>query len=336
MKILALIIDTFREIYAKKIIIGIIVIELIAIAITASVLFSDTMQDLYAEASAPPSALDDSLAKTREIPFTVPDDTVLLGSDAAASPDSADHDRGGRQEPSRTFQTDADAVDADALPGMHRPVLAEMVKGQLGMYAPVFTLAALFIGIFMCAGIVPAMMEKGAIDLLISKPLPRTALLLGRALGGFLALALNVTGFVVVVWTLYGMATSVWHTPFLVWTIVIPLFTFLVLYSGIILLNVLTESWVLPMSLAYVHLMILSNFLASRETLLFEFIGNTILQGTITGLYYVLPQTTDLIRIVQQGVFTSSVDTAAPFVQGALFMAVALGYAAWKFQRKDF
>lgn len=337
MKLLALVRDSFREIYAKKIILGIIVMELIALSITAAVLFSDGMQEVYHNASVPPPATD-SLQMQADIPPPVPNDTSLLGSDAT-TPDSAlVGDSTGHGTSSEVFETGPkdNAPDAILPPGTQRPMLTEMVKGQLGMYAPVFTMAVLFIGIFITAGIVPSMMEKGTVDLLLSKPLPRTTILFGRALGGFLALAMNVIGFVLAVWTLYGVATTVWHVPFLFWAITIPLFTFLVLYSGIILLNVLTESWVLPMSLAYVHLMILANFLFSRNELLFQFISNKILQGLITGIYYILPQTTDMVNMVQQGVFTSSVDQIAPFVQGVIFMAATLGLAAWKFQRKDF
>ncbi len=335
MKLMALVRDSFREIYAKKIILGIIIMELIALAITAAALFSDGMQEIYHNASVSAPAAD-SMQMKADPPPPVPNDTSLLGSDDTPLP--GDSTGGGIS--SEVFQTGpdagSDAPDDMMPPGTHRPMLSEMVKGQLGVYAPVFTMAVLFIGIFITAGIVPSMMEKGTVDLLLSKPLPRTTILFGRALGGFLALAMNVTGFVLAVWTLYGAATTVWHIPFLFWTIAIPLFTFLVLYSGIILLNVITESWVLPMSLAYVHLMILSNFLFSREELLFYFIHNKILQSIITGIYYILPQTTDMVNMVQQGVFTSSVDQIAPFVQGIIFMGVTLGLAAWKFQRKDF
>lgn len=335
MKLLALITDTFREIYAKKIIIGIVAIEVVALLITGFVLFSSASQEMYHEAATlvPP----DTAGAAAENPFPVPDDTSLLGSDDAALLDSAAGDTSPRRGSSHAFGTaETGQPEMNQAQDELRPTLLQMVAGQLGAFSAVIALATLFIGIFTTAGIIPSMMEKGTIDLLISKPLPRATILFGRALGGFIAIAINLAVFVAAIWTLYGLATSVWHTPFLLWGTIIPLFTFIVLFSGVIVLNVLTESWVLPMSLAYVHLMILANFLAGREAILFEFITNEFLQGIITGLYYLLPQTADLIRTAPLAIMTGSAGPDGPFIQGGIFTVVMLAFAAWKFQRKDF
>lgn len=335
MKLLALITDTFREIYAKKVIIGIVIIEIIALLITSYALFSDEIQTMYREAARPvtlPGA--DTVLADNKTPFPVPDDTALLGSDSALMFDSATNGTAGHRAESEFAFGTQDASDG-TLPA-HPNVLTEMVAGQMGAFAAVIALATLFIGIFITAGIIPSMMEKGTVDLLISKPVPRTTILFGRALGGFIALALNLTAFITAIWVLYGLASSVWHIPFLVWGTLIPLFTFLVLFSGIILLNVITESWVLPMSLAYIHLMILGNFLSSREELLFNFVTSSFLQGIVNGLYYILPQTTDLISATPVAILTGSIENTGPFIQGIIFAAVMLALAVWKFQRKDF
>lgn len=335
MKLLALITDSFREIYAKKVIIGIVIIEVIALLITGFALFSDDVQTMYREASTPlaiPGA--DTALTGNNTRFPIPNDTALLGSNAPPAFDSAAADTLVHRMESEFAFGDGDSDDG-TLPAQ-RNILTEMVGGQMGAFSAVISLATLFIGIFITAGIVPSMMEKGTIDLLISKPVPRTTILFGRALGGFIALAINLSVFIAGIWTLYGLASSVWHVPFLIWGILIPLFTFLVLFSAIILLNVITESWVLPMSLAYIHLMILGNFLSSREELLFNFVTNSFLQSVITGLYYVLPQTADLISATPVAVLTGSVANTGPFIQGIIFAVVMLSLAVWKFQKKDF
>lgn len=338
MKLLALVTDTFREIYAKKVIIGIIIIEVIVLLITSYALFSEEVQTMYREAARPVATLGADTALTdnnNSTPFSVPDDTALLGSDSSSPLDStATAQQGHRAESEFAFGTQ-DSTDDGTLPAQPN-VLIEMVAGQLGAFSAVISLATLFIGIFITAGIVPSMMEKGTVDLLISKPVPRITILFGRALGGAIALAINLVLFITAIWALYGLASTVWHVPFLIWGTVIPLFTFLVLFSGIILLNVLTESWVLPMSLAYIHLMILANFLSSRETLLFNFVTSSFLQSIVTGLYYILPQTADLISATPVAVLTGSVGNTGPFIQGIIFAAVMLMLAAWKFQKKDF
>lgn len=355
MKILALIADTFREIYAKKVILGIIVIEVITLIITALILFSGGMQDMYTEAgqSLPPIA-DTAMvgAPYQEGEPDQPDsnqqggnqqeqiDSSLLGgaSDPLLDSMASDTTKGAE---SKTFDLGPGGgsltpPEGEHQDGEHSRMLVEMVKGQMGAFGAVIALATIFLGIFATAGIVPSMMEKGTIDLLVSKPLPRAALLLGRAFGGLLALGINLAVFVFLMWALYGIATGVWHLPFLIWTFLIPLFTFVVIYSGIIALNVFTESWILPMSLAYVHLMILSNFLYGREESLYAFISSPALRYVIDGLYYILPQTNDLIRAVPTVIFTSNIDHALPFIQGGIFAVAMLGLALWKFEKKDF
>lgn len=336
MKLAALIADTFREIYAKKMLIAFMVIQAVTLVITGLILFSGGMQRMYTEAAhgvGHPDSLNVTFENTG--PMAGATDTALLGGDAPLPMDSAiqhnaevgkDGTRGG----SRTFVPKGTAeID-------ERAGLVEMVKGQMGSYGTVIALATLFLGIFITAGIVPSMMEKGTIDLLLSKPLPRVTILFGRALGGVIAIGGNLAIFLIALWALYGFASSVWYFPFVIWTFVITSFTLFVLLGGVILLNVITESWVLPMILGYLHLMILAPFLYGREQMLFSFISSTALRGAIEGLYYLLPQTSNLVNAVSEAIYTGGVDHAEPFLQGLAFVLVMLSWAAWKFQRKDF
>jgi ABC-type transport system involved in multi-copper enzyme maturation permease subunit len=263
------------------------------------------------------------------------DDSLLLGM-TGSDIDSTDTVTLERSRESRTLQTSPLDSLHGSLPSTGNSLLLEMVRGEMSSFAVPITLAFLFFGIFVSAGIIPSLMEKGTIDLTVSKPISRTALLLGRALGGLVAMASNLFFFVIAVWALYGWMSGIWYTPFITWTFLIPLFAFIVIYSGIILLNVLTESWILPMIIAYIHLMILSNLLSGRELILYKFIDSDILRTLIDGLYYGLPQTNDLLQIVPQAILTNNVYTPDPFIQGTLFIIVMLGLAAWRFERKDF
>lgn len=334
MKIIALIADTFREIYARKAILGIVIIELLALVITGSVLFMGGMQRNFRNASQAEQMTRPDSARLHARPERPdPEEDSLLGG--AEEPDTG---RAGKRStaPSITFQ----AGPGDSLKAPHEfpqgALLHEMVKGELSAYAAAIFLAVIFLGIFATAGIIPSMMEKGNIDLLVSKPVSRTTLLFGRAIGGFAALAINLTFFVLAVWALYGIASGIWYFPFVYWTVAITLFSFLVLYSAILLLNVITESSVLPMILVYIHLMVLSNFLSSRETLLFQFITNDTAQNLITGLYHILPQTSDLLRGLPLAVANMHSGSAEPFIQGTAFAIVMLGLASWRIERKDF
>lgn len=337
MKLAALIIDTFREIYAKKVILAIIVVEIIALAFTGFYLFSNGMQSIF-RGAAELSAVGNRPAEHAKTPndSMTSIDSLLLGDDESgdSTADTASHAREG----SITFST---TIPGDSTHGRLRSgqvvMLEDMVRGPETFYALAICAATLFLGIFATAGIIPSMMEKGAIDLLLSKPLSRTKLILGRALGGIIAIFVNLILFTTAIWALYGFASGVWYMPFLYWTIAISGFSYLVVYSGVMLMNVISESWVLPLSLAYAHIMILSSILASRETMLYSMIQNGLLRRVIDGIYYLLPQTADLgQKILLEGVSRGSISVMEPLVQGAIFAVVMTAAAVWRFNRKDF
>lgn len=390
MKIRALIADTFREIYSKKVILAIIVIEVIALVITGLIIFSDGMQETYVEMRKGTVAVDtadaeagfhadghdtsdaagaknrwkeiearakDSAAKGSAAKETALDDSASMATDSALLevdtsvqglvvpiPDSVGDTtrRGG----SKAFETAPPAggvngtAGGPAVGGLRNGgevAVEDMVRGEETFYGTAIVMATLFLGIFATAGIVPSMMEKGTIDLLLSKPISRTTLLFGRLLGGILAVLVNLVAFVTAIWALYGFASGVWYLPFLGSTIAIAFFAYLVVLSGVLLMNVMSESWILPLCIAYVHVMVLAPTLANREETLFTIIHSSIARGILDGLHYMLPQTAVLAtNSLRDAIVSSTVISWEPFIQGAIFAAIATTLAVRQFNRKDF
>src|SRR5688500_20033486 len=105
MRIWALMTDALREIYARKVIIGIVIIEVVALAITALILFSEGMQNGYRDSRLAGTAdveqysvdsdgdelmdrrHEDSLL--REFDSAIPTDT-LRSRDTQVTPTAAD------------------------------------------------------------------------------------------------------------------------------------------------------------------------------------------------------------------------------------------------------
>ena len=81
----------------------------------------------------------------------------------------------------------------------------------------------LFVAVIITAGFIPSMMAKGSLDLLVSKPIGRTRLLIYKYVGG-LTFVLVLTAFTVLgVWLMIGMRTGLWGMNFLA---IIPILTF--------------------------------------------------------------------------------------------------------------
>lgn len=333
MKLRALIADTFREIYAKKVILGIVVIEVLALLITGLVV--GMISDSYdtARATTTSSVITAVEGDSTLLRDTTAQRLLSIGEDSATTVDAAMPDT---TTPSKSLEiTPADSLQLRS-PASQETLVTEMVRGQLAAYSTLVGVAVFLLAIFATAGIVPSMMEKGTIDLLISKPVDRGVLLLGRTLGGIIAVGANLLLFVVGIFVIYGVFSGVWLTSFIVWTFLISLFGFLVFYSFVVCMNVVTESWVLPMSLAYIHIFLFSSFLSNREETLYMFITSPIAQAIIDGLFWILPQPFDLVEANRSLIFSGMVSSPAPFIQGAIFFVVMSTIAVWRFRKQDF
>lgn len=122
---------------------------------------------------------------------------------------------------------------------------------------------AILIGIVVTASFVPNMLGKGAVDLLLSKPIHRPTLLIFKYLGGSTFVFLNAAFVIVGVWLVLGLRTGIWAPGFLL-SVFILTFFFAVLYAISTLIGVLTRSpiisilltclaWLIFFSIGQVH-----------------------------------------------------------------------------------
>src|SRR5579862_5138205 len=71
------------------------------------------------------------------------------------------------------------------------------------------------LAVFASAGLISAVFEPGRIELLLSKPVTRYHILLGRYLGNVLVVACNLAYLILAIWIIFGIKTHVWHLGFL-------------------------------------------------------------------------------------------------------------------------
>lgn len=99
-------------------------------------------------------------------------------------------------------------------------VIVTLLVGYLGM----------FVALLVTASMVPQMLEGGAVDLLLSKPVSRSLLLLSKFAGGCAFILLNTSFLVVGLWLFAGYRFGVWNHG-LLWTIPVFVFVFAIFYS---------------------------------------------------------------------------------------------------------
>ncbi len=209
----------------------------------------------------------------------------------------------------------------------------QLVRGVHGGIATFLYSFGMFLSLFASAGLVPSLLEPGRIEVLLSKPVARWHLLLGRYLGNVLLVSANSVWLVGGVWVIFGLKTGVWTPQFLL-AITSTVFLFSVLLTVVFLTGVLFESAALA-TMIPVALMIISPILAQEKTVV-KLLSSDWARAVWKGLYQVLPKVFDIGHITLNLVRREPVESWMPVATSAAFAIVVLALALWHFERRDF
>ena len=247
------------------------------------------------------------------------------------------------------------AIRTDLIASIIVEWIADVVLGSVGI----------FLALIATAGFFPAMMERGGIEVLLSKPFPRWKLVLGKYIGSLTFMAVQAAIFVALTFLVAGFRWNVWLPRyFLVIPLMILMFSYL--YSVSTLVAVYTRSTVTVILIT-----------------MFAWIGFTGVQsmGDYFEMYpelreyrsaynglrvarWIVPKTSDLTLLARKWTRSASptdfvtdadekgrdmidraekaerlrldLNPAATIGSSLLFEAAVLMIAIWKFSRKDF
>jgi ABC-type transport system involved in multi-copper enzyme maturation permease subunit len=215
---------------------------------------------------------------------------------------------------------------------------------------------AIMVSIIITAFFIPNMMRKGAIDLLLSKPMSRPLLLLYKYIGGMTFVFLNTAFAVGGVWLVIGLRTGLWG-PGILWSIPAITFYFAVLYAISTLAAVTTRSAIVAIlvTMGFWAVMFLVGFIHNKLEPLRNDRGLEISKTVFTvsdTLNAVLPRTTDLDNLMNKFVVDDTLGPAEkrqmkkdkftypPWVEvlsvSGIYIAVMLGLACWRFTARDY
>ena len=230
-----------------------------------------------------------------------------------------------------------DAAGAAGLGGLTPETFVRAV--QLGM-AFLFYPLAILMSVFATASLVPRMLEKGAIDLLLSKPITRPALFLSRYAGGALIAAINLVYLTGGLALILAWKTGVWNGGFVLSGLLMAVF-FACLLAFLFLVGVVTRSTTVSIMIAaglfVASLLVRLPHANGDWPLLITSKGARFAAvGVVEMLYHALPRSYDFVSssvalIRHEG----GVDWGA--VGGSAFAgAVALTVAVVFFSRRDY
>jgi len=162
-----------------------------------------------------------------------------------------------------------------------------MVIGTFGLFLALMATSTLF----------PQMLQKGSVDLLLCRPIPRWRLVTARFLGGAAIMAFNAAYLFVGVWAVLGLKAGVWNQGFPISTI-LAIFAFIVLFSAVMLVSVTTESGPAGLLVAATMLMF-SPLLAAHEQIT-PALSSELYRRVFRSLYWVVPKTAETIGAMRR------------------------------------
>jgi ABC-type transport system involved in multi-copper enzyme maturation permease subunit len=201
----------------------------------------------------------------------------------------------------------------------------------------VIAMAMYFFGmalsVFASAGLVASIFEPGRIELLLSKPVSRTRILLGRYVGNLLVVSANIVYLIAGSWIIFGLKTGVWGLGFL-YSSLFTIFIFAVLLAVIVLVGVLWESAAVAIMTSFA-IMFVTPILAQRQTIE-RLLSSDWSRQVVKVLYYVLPKTSDISVMIRHIILDQPIGSWMPVWSTALFGALVLGAGVIRFRRRTF
>jgi ABC-type transport system involved in multi-copper enzyme maturation permease subunit len=191
-----------------------------------------------------------------------------------------------------------------------------------------------FLATFASAGLIPSVLEAGRIALLLSKPISRTTLLLGRFFGNLLVVSLNHIYLVGAVWLILAVKTNIWEYRFL-YAIPISIFIFAVLLCVVVFVGVISESAALSV-MAPVALGLISALLA-QYPIIIKLLDSEWARRLWMILYWIVPKVFDLGSALKQLIqLDKQLDWFTPVWTSAAFGFTVLIGAVYIFRKRDF
>ena len=296
MQTYAILLLTFRELWAKKITIGLLVICTLVWVMLAFALNLDIVEG--------------SLAGMR-----------IFGAEATPTEVVRDPETG-------EVITNPDTGEAlQEIFSLERVVIeVERVVAGLAYWA------GILMALFATSSLLPSLLEQGRVDLLLSKPISRARLLGGHLLGVFLTMLVLVLYLFGMVWLVMSWKTGIWHPRFMQ-TMLVVVSMFGVMYSVVALVGVTARSAPLALLVAY-GLMFASLILAAKDQLAPQI--NPPWRQVFLGFYHVLPNFGEVTVMVVKLTGGEAVASWYPLVSSLLVGAVFFAATFYFFTHRDF
>jgi len=206
----------------------------------------------------------------------------------------------------------------------------ESLQAGLAMLIGTF---GLFMALMATSTLFPTLLQKGSVDLLLCRPIPRWRIITSRFLGGVSIMAFNAVFLFVGVWAVLGLKADVWNNRFPMSSALV-IFAFIVLFSMVMIASVVTENGPAGL-LAAATMLIFSPILAAHEQITPAF-STELYREVFRSLYWVLPKSAETISAMRRLILNRPLDINWVVGTSALFALACYVVTMIYFTRKDY
>ena len=208
----------------------------------------------------------------------------------------------------------------------------EIVKSVEAGIATALYVIGLFLSLFATSNLIPSMLQPGNIGLILSKPISRTKILLGRYLGALAIVGFNISYLILFSWLILSIKSGVWNFSYLLSAVLIFLI-YAILYAIVVLFGILTGGSAVSLMITYAIIFISPIFLARERMYVFINESN---RKIIDVIYYVIPKISELGKIVFDVTKGSEIESLVPLWSSLASGTVIFIISLVIFKRKDF
>ena len=190
------------------------------------------------------------------------------------------------------------------------------------------------LGLFAATPLLTSYMEKGWVELLLSKGTPRWKIFLGRYTGAAALFIFTALLMSVIPLTYFSLRAGVPLKPFFA-AVGIVFVSFLGSLALLALVSTAQANTALLVIVVFLEKMIAS-MLALRKQLLYGLITAKWAQWSLDWLYRILPKHPDLEHMARNYATSGAWESWFPIWTTAVFILVASAWGLWRFERKAF
>jgi len=229
-------------------------------------------------------------------------------------------------------------------------LFGKSIPGNLnGMSSADFILLMLFrqstfwiivLGTFGAAALMTSFLDKGIVELYLSKPLERWELFVSRAFGASAGVVANLMYCIVGLWFVFGLKLGIWHTEFLAAGLLVS-YAFVCYFSIVSFVAIWTRNATMAIIIG-LFFSFISIGLEAREKGLYKLWDNNIYHRALDAFYYITPQLDGMlsnsVRLIGQPPFSQDqvAFTPAPFLYSLGAAVLFYWLSIYYFTSRDF